>query len=515
MPTRKVQTDPRSNYVRRLHVAHGRKRLNIFAGAGVSQQSGFAGWESFNRELIRRYLMSDIGSTTPAAMVASSNIESTAEELFLTLGRDAAADFVSRGARKRFAPLVANALYQGRRIDDLPLRSIHHQISALANKAHIFTLNFDPLLELALAARFPKKKWSDFRSPLPDGQTLRNKYRVEHLHGWIEPDGKMSPELVLTESDYLELTENSRAVANKFLEGMLTSDSTTLILGMSLADPNFRRVLYFLNKQQRSSRERIYVVMRQQKPALDYYAQIHWASRGLRLLFVETYDEIPGLLRDIQWGEAAPDDLPRWLKAATSWRQNLLPNDAIFSNAWQSIAYSSLSALSYQVGRLFGVPQQEELAFSLFVPFWESRDNARLRMIASSRKNVERKGALLRAQHRVLSIRKGSEQGIAGVCFTTGTNRAVAYGEGRVDINFTSDMLRTWISSEGYRDWRSIIAVPVIDTEHWIPVAVIAMTSNLPTPFWKEFGEKQNLLEPELYAIMRRTAHFCLVDVAS
>jgi len=321
----------------------------------------------------------------------------------------------------------------------------------------------------------------------------------------------MSTDLVLTESDYLELTENSRALPNRFLKKMLASENTTLILGMSLADPNFRRVLYFLNKQQLSSRERIYVVMRQQKPALDHYAEEHWGNRGLRLLFIETHDEIPGLLRDVQWGEASSAGVPRWINESIFWRAERLPSAVIFSDPWQSLAYTSLNALAEEVKSLFGVPQQEKLTFGLFVPFWDSRNSARLRMVASSRNDVGRDGALLRAQRRVLSIRMGQEQGIAGLTFARGTTRAVAYGEGKVDINFTAEMSKRWVSHEGYRDWRSIIAVPVIDTTDWIPVAVVTMTSSSPSPFWKEFGAKQRLLEPELYSVLRRTANFCLV----
>jgi len=295
-----IHRDPRSNYVKRLNSAFRQGHLNVFVGAGISQEAGFPGWEAFNQALMRGYLMSDIGSAGPAAMLASSSIEPTATELYGALGRDAVADFVYRAVGKQFGFLLASVLYGGRGIDELPLKSVHHQIASLAQRARLFTLNFDPLLECALCRKFPKKNWVDFRSPKSDGNPLTGKYKVEHLHGWIDPDGKMSPDVVLTESHYLELTENSRARANKILKNMLAGRNTTLILGMSLADPNFRRVLYFLHKQRRSSRERIYVVTRQAKPAIDHYAQRHWVSRGLRLLFVEQHDEIPGLLRDIQ-----------------------------------------------------------------------------------------------------------------------------------------------------------------------------------------------------------------------
>lgn len=515
MPKHSALLDPRSEYVSKLHWAYSRRRLNIFVGAGISQASGFPGWESFNKDLMRQYLAGDIGVSTPAAMLALSNIPTIADELYSVLGRDATADFVYRATRKRFGQLLSRVLYQGRAIANLPLKSAHFQIASLADKARLFTMNFDPLLELAVARRYPRKKWADFRSPTRNGTVLKSKSKVEHLHGWIDPDGAMSPKVVLTESDYIELTADPAAPANRQLERMLTSDDTTLILGMSLTDPNFRRVLYFLNKRRRTSRERIYVVTRRDKPAIDHYAEVHWVRRGLRLLFIKHYDDIPGLLRDVRWGETPAGGLPKWIDQAILWRRRVLPDVAIFTDDWQKIAYESLAALLEEIRGLFAVPTQEKLTAGLFIPFWESKDNARLRMVASSRKFVTRDGAVVRATKHVLAIRKEREQGIAGVCFSTGTNRAVVYGEGQVDVNFTAEMSKEWVSQAGYRDWRSIMAVPVIDTENWVPVSVITLTSNMPDPFWTQFGKKGDLLEPELYTVLRRTARFCLADFAS
>jgi hypothetical protein len=257
------------------------------------------------------------------------------------------------------------------------------------------------------------------------------------------------------------------------------------------------------------------VVTRRDKPAIDHYAEVHWVRRGLRLLFIKHYDDIPGLLRDVRWGEAPTGGLPKWIHEAISWRRRNLPDVAIFTDDWQKIAYDGLAALLEEIRSLFAVPAPEKLTAGLFIPFWESEANARLRMVASSRKWVKKDGAIMRATKRVLAIRKEREQGIAGVCFSTGTNRAVVYGEGQVDVNFTAEMSKEWVSQAGYRDWRSIIAVPVIDTEDWVPVAVITLTSNMPDPFWVQFGKKKDLLEPELYTVLRRTARFCLADFAS
>jgi hypothetical protein len=199
MTKRTSPNDPRSAYITRLHRAYSQGRLNVFVGAGVSQGSGFDGWEAFNKKLIRRYLETTIGSSTPAAMLASTNIESASEALYEILGRDAAADFVSRATNRHFARLLADVLYNNRRIEDLPLKSSHYQLAALAERARLFTINFDPLLELALARRSQTEGWSSFRSPDESGQVLKRKRKVDHLHGWIDPDGKVSKSVVLTE----------------------------------------------------------------------------------------------------------------------------------------------------------------------------------------------------------------------------------------------------------------------------------------------------------------------------
>ena len=507
--------DPRSAYVSSLHRAYTNSRLNIFVGAGLSQQSGFPGWDELNKGLLLRYLNEDIGTSTPAGMLASELIAQKVNSLYDVLGRDAAADFVEQGLRSRFGSVLAQVTYKARKLEDIPLKSAHRQIAALSDKARLFTLNFDPLLELALAEKHPNQKWTTFRSPNSKGHSLPRKSKVEHVHGWLDLDGEMSRELILTQSTYFRLSKDSKAFANKSLKKMLSGNDITLILGMSLADPNFRRFLYFLNKEGSAARKRIYVVMKRENPAVDHYMQVHWGNSGLRIIWIERYDEIPGLLRDIQWGETPEGSIPKWTNAAIRWRSQTLRDSVIFTDPWQQIGHQSLRALVTKVKNLFGVPIQERLTAAMFIPFSESKTQARLRIVASSRKVSDTDTALKRAILRVLSINKGKEQGIAGVCYSTGTERAVAYGEGQVDVNFSSDMLEKWIATEGYRDWRSIVAVPLIDSENWVPVAVVTLTSNLANPFWTAFGEKQFLLQPELYAAMRQAGYFALAGFAA
>ncbi|MBZ5505240.1 MAG: SIR2 family protein [Acidobacteriia bacterium] len=507
--------DPRSGYVASLHAAYRKGKLNVFVGAGISQGSGFPGWEAMNKALLQGYLASAIGSATPAALVATPYIGSTVDALYSVLGRDSVADFVRHAAPQNFDALLAAVLYQGRQIGDLPVGSVHYQISALTEKARVWTLNFDPLLELAMARRFPGSQWTDFRSPGKVGGTKTKfvKKKIEHLHGWIDPDGNAN-QLVLTESQYIELTARPSAAANSKLVRMLAGDNVTLIMGMSLADQNFRRVLYFLNKYGLSSTKNIFVVTVRQQPVVDHYLDMHWMQRGLRLLFLKNYEEIPGLLRDVQWGEPRPGRLPAWAHASAKWREREVPQRLIFNDNWQTLVHLSLDALCQQIREMFAVPQEEHINASLFVPFSDG-SSVDIRMVGYSGGQSTANEAKKQARHRRLQIKKGREQGIAGVSFVSGTVRAVSYGEGDVDINFPASMRTQWVSRKGYRDWRSILSIPIIDTPYWLPVAVLNLTSSMADPFWSRFGKKQDLLEAELHAIIRRTAAFCLTGFAA
>jgi hypothetical protein len=502
--------DPRSGYVASLHTAYRKGKLNVFIGAGISQGSEFPGWDAMNKALLHGYLASVIGNSTPAALVAAPYTGSAVEALYSALGRDSVADFVQHAMPHTFNSLLASVLYQGRQIDELPISSTHHQICALTEKARVWTLNFDPLLELAMARRVPGSHWTSFRSP---GATARGNTKIEHLHGWIDPGGA-SRQLVLTESEYIELTVNPKAAANRKLIRMLSGDNVTLIMGMSLADQNFRRVLYFLNKHGLSLTKNIIVMTVRQQPVVDHYLDLHWEQRGLRLLFLKNYEEIPGLLRDVQWGESKPGQLPAWVGASARWRESELPQRVIFDDNWQTLVHLSLDALCQQIREMFAVPQEEHINASLFVSF-SNGSSVDLRMVGYSGGRSTGGEAKRQSRARRLLIKKGKEQGIAGVSFVRGTVRAVSFGDGDVDINFPPSMRARWVSRKGYKDWRSILSVPIIDTPYWLPVAVMNLTSSMADPFWSRFGKNQGALEAELHAIIRRTAAFCLTGFAA
>src|SRR5205823_4257481 len=185
--------------------------------------------------------------------------------------------------------------------------------------APIATTNFDPLLELAIATlRGDRAAWSAYRTEASDSPHFSCN-AIEHLHGWLDPGGKSGGDLVLTEGDYFELARNANHPANKRLRLLFAKSGAALVVGMSMADVNIRRLLYLLSKKPLAKDSAVYLVIKQRDPLIDSYTQEYWSERKLHLVFVEEYEDLPGLLRDIQWGPSLPGELPAWVEHSLEW----------------------------------------------------------------------------------------------------------------------------------------------------------------------------------------------------
>jgi hypothetical protein len=57
------------------------------------------------------------------------------------------------------------------------------------------------------------------------------------------------------------------------------------------------------------------------------------------------------------------------------------------------------------------------------------------------------------------------------------------------DQNFTPEM-KQFYASRGLRNWRSLIAIPILEMNDRLPVAVVAISSNFPQPFWSRFEQR-------------------------
>jgi hypothetical protein len=518
--------------VSKLGDVYSAGNLNILIGAGASIGSGFPTWDALNHSLLEAYLKSvrDVGW--------DASLDSHVEEMSRTLGRDAIADFIWAGSGDGFWPLFSHIFYQtrssngvisDRQVHELPIRAVHRQLASMADRAKLFTANFDPLVEPAIAQRQGELEqdrgaWRKYRSPASLRQRLPENFQgpfVHHIHGWIDPpppDGSAPDRhryFVLTESHYIELATNDKAEPNQALSEIFAKDKVAFIVGMSLNDPNLRRLLYLLSRPANKDMGEVYAIVKSASKLGGRSDELfrdnltkHWRGRGLAPIFVDEYDEIPTVLRDIQFGlPARRTDPPRWIEGSVAWvEKGLQPQGAAcFGDAWQEMAFKALDVLSEQISRMYAEATWQNFGIEFFAPLRLNDSVARLYLLAESPARRASAGmeAREKAQRRALGIGRAAPQGVAGLAFVQGLQLEVLNRGPGYNYNFDEAMNKEW--SDTF--WHSILAVPVLDSRDFVPVAVVCVTSNeTKQPFWRM--EPAN--EPELYKRMRATAKYLL-----
>jgi hypothetical protein len=497
----------REEAVDALHDFYTRGRLRILTGAGTSIPSGLPNWDSLNLGLLQALIHSDASDKNLWAALIEPELPKLTRSLYDILGRNGAADFVRMARSKQFERIIAKVLYQEVSLDTRALTDVQYQLGTMAVHAPLLTTNFDPLIEVAMAALHGSAEWKQYRATTPRRSARFRTSLVEHIHGWIDPGGPSSGTLVLTESDYFRLAAGDNEPANRRLKQLFAEPGAVLIIGMSMEDTNIRRLLYVLRSGDGAALPPVFLVTKTTDPIVDSYASEYWRKRALRLIFISKYEELAGILRDVAWGRPRHGNPPNWLKASLDWIDSTLGTELLLDGDWQILARDLLRTLRSRVRQLFAIRFEERCHFGLFVPMRQN-GTVRLALAATSRGlpgDLSPGGGM-----RSLSIARGQEQGSGGISFSTGIIKETLFGDSDPDFNFTPGMKSQWVNELGFRDWRSVLSVPVLAGRDWTPVAVITVTSNLSKPFWSTFGSDEQIFRAELVNWMRETAMLAL-----
>jgi hypothetical protein len=342
-----------------LRWAWSHRRLVLFLGAGVSLEWGIPGWKNLVLELLfeqtaearrlrglwphyRRALaewVTDYFDYDP--VILARMVKTDLRQRAVRAGDD--------GAEQRFLADVRQHLYAGyekvrprlqpsaRRggttlgaVADLVGRS-----SGTRGVAAVVTFNFDDLLERELTAR---------RIPhytVASGvRTHAQGMPVVHPHGFLPHDGPLPADgIVFTEDDYHRLTDSMFHWALTTIVSYLRQ-YTVLFLGLSMSDPNLRRLLdasryrgerpahwQVQKRHQVRDRERTQVVANVDERArrhgrilgdqelkdktqileaidamlrqADSYDRELFETMGVKTIWLEDYPDIPALLREV------------------------------------------------------------------------------------------------------------------------------------------------------------------------------------------------------------------------
>lgn len=275
-------------------------RLTLVCGAGISISSSIPSWN----ELLVNILNDVFSNETASSKVPASELLSIMPQSNLILGK-----YLQFLLKNDFEKIVQKHLYKnynsGLGDNDIHQSEMMKAITDIARPRRtgqrleaIITFNFDEIVERSLAANGIEycSIWKEGQSYSPE------ELPIYHVHGFLPNTEQIDePNLVFSEDAYHSQFIDPYSWAN-ITQLNAYSSNVCLFIGLSLSDPNLRRLLDI--SWRRNNNRKHYIIMKKTaNSAIDKIAAMLFeqdaASLGLNVIWCSSYSEIPELLQSI------------------------------------------------------------------------------------------------------------------------------------------------------------------------------------------------------------------------
>lgn len=246
------------------------EQLVVVLGAGVSVEYGLPSWETLLQKLLIGSFSADkdegLGKSTVLAKLFTKAFSPNP----LIAARYLRHHYKDQNSKNAFEKAVRGALYET--LDNDLKSDLFIEFAQLCvapgktpNLDSIITYNYDDILETHLDnlnIDIPYKSISEVGIHANPGQLP-----IYHVHGYLPRKGKLSESnlITLSEDAYHQqygdtYSWNNLVQINKF------RDKICLFIGLSLTDPNIRRLLDIANKQRGGKETQHYVIRKRHNP---------------------------------------------------------------------------------------------------------------------------------------------------------------------------------------------------------------------------------------------------------
>lgn len=283
-------------------------RLTLVCGAGTSIQAGIPSWNDLLLGLLESMLKKTFDNHNLLFGSGCANEFSTRNRYSaLIIGK-----FLKNNLGDDFIPELRHALYSA-------TSKSSKMIEAITNLSRpqrdtktldsIITFNFDSVIEESLCINNIK-----FKAIFDEGMNFNpEELPIFHVHGYLprEGDNFKDSNIVFSEDAYHSQFIDSFSWSNLIQLNKL-SQNTCLFIGLSLTDPNLRRLLDVAKRKNPEKFQNHYIIKK--KPCkvtvddrvgeLTIFLEEQDANElGLNVIWVESFDEIPDILNNIYSSE--------------------------------------------------------------------------------------------------------------------------------------------------------------------------------------------------------------------
>ena len=298
-----IKLENENKYINELKSALNSNRLTLVCGAGISVSAGIPSWNTLLLSMLNKCVTTKYKFSVESAQqsLPTSNII-LGKYLKLMLGND-------------FEPTLKECLYDHLAEDQAFLGKkvyketalLHELINLLRPKRNsgsvesVITFNFDSLIEDTL-----NKYGIENQAIYDEGMIASSKYiPIYHVHGYLPQEGDIkAPNIVFSEEAYHTQFIDPYSWSN-LVQLYKYMENTCLLIGLSITDPNLRRLLDISKRKNSSTQLRHYIIKKKPSVKDDFIrTQILLEeqdanSLGLNVLWIDNFDEIPDILRRI------------------------------------------------------------------------------------------------------------------------------------------------------------------------------------------------------------------------
>lgn len=291
----------KSDALIQLKNAYKEKNLVLFCGAGISIGSGIPSW---NKLLVSMFLeISKLSSDYTDVLC-----DKLKNELFIS--QEMLARMIKFSDSKYFHERIRRNLYKDLKKESTD--TINAIIDLCSNNCkdkgikEIITYNFDDLLEQNLRKN-NIKFYNDIGEGIP----------IHHVHGLLPQNEEIrcNNRIVFSEDEYHE--EYTKFTSNATIKQLgALNDNVCLYVGISFTDPNMRRLAdeYFKNHKAKSpvhylikkvpninvGQDNSYLSSTKILNQIMYLEELDAESFGFKIIWLDSFDEIPKLFNDIK-----------------------------------------------------------------------------------------------------------------------------------------------------------------------------------------------------------------------
>lgn len=289
---------PLSPDITHLQKAHQDGKLTLVCGAGISIGANIPPWNTLLDRLLDAMLKRLVAGKSDMA-AARSELRDIRENSSLIAGR-----YLKNVLKGDFQEEVRKALYKDSDQSCSAIDAIVELARPKRGKAHldsVISFNFDDLLERNFRSASIEHKPIFSEGSRSDSTELP----IFHVHGYLPKSGKLNKnnQIVFSEDSYHDqfvdpFSWSNLTQLNKFTQ------NTCLFVGLSMTDPNLRRLLDVAIRRDGDTGARHYAVLKRNSDSsknrmMESLREQDAASLGVSILWVDEFEDIPKLIRSL------------------------------------------------------------------------------------------------------------------------------------------------------------------------------------------------------------------------